>query len=50
MRCLPPSQKPENECNDDTQEYARREGEIEGEVLPLDYDVSGELAKQGDLP
>jgi hypothetical protein len=36
MMCLSPPQEPEDECDDDTQEYARCEGEIEGEVLSLD--------------
>jgi hypothetical protein len=50
ISCLSPPQKPENKRDEDTQDYACYEREIEGEVLPLDNDVSRELAKPGDLP
>src|SRR4030065_1068833 len=46
VRLLP--EQPEQQGQDDTDEDARSQRKVEGEVLPLDDDVSGQLAKPAD--
>src|SRR4030042_3234309 len=46
VRLLP--EQPEQQGQDDTDEDARSQRKVEGEVLPLDDDVSGQLAEPAD--
>src|SRR3972149_9628780 len=46
VRLLP--EQPEQQGQDDTDEDARSQREVEGEVFPLDDDVSGQLAEPAD--
>jgi hypothetical protein len=43
------SEEGKNEGQKDTDNDARHEGEVEGELVPLDIDITGEPADPGDL-
>lgn len=44
-----PPQEPKDEGDDNTEKYARCQGKVEREVLPLNYDVTGKSSDPRDF-